>query len=154
VEPVAGVDKLEDRLNMCCSYSVGIIHRDLKPANILVNRNCDIKICDFGLATLVTSAPHCEHPLMTEYVATRWYRAPEVILLPQQYTKVARLSSPSIPFLSRIQAIDMWAVGCILAEMPISWRSYQGKTMRISFNWRSICWVCDLLLWYPAAGIS
>ncbi|VDN09768.1 unnamed protein product [Dibothriocephalus latus] len=54
-------------------HSVGIIHRDLKPSNIAVNEDCELKIIDFGLAR----QQQCD---MTGYVATRWYRAPEVIL--------------------------------------------------------------------------
>ncbi|KAF8137223.1 mitogen-activated protein kinase [Boletus edulis] len=77
-------------------HSADVIHRDLKPSNLLLNANCDLKVCDFGLAR---SAP--KRGFMTEYVATRWYRAPEIMLTFKQYTK----------------AIDVWSVGCILAEM-------------------------------------
>ncbi|KAH9304399.1 hypothetical protein KI387_008803, partial [Taxus chinensis] len=70
-------------------------HRDLKPENILVT-NDTIKIADFGLAREVLS-----HPPYTDYVSTRWYRAPEVLLQSPTYTT----------------AIDMWAVGAILAEL-------------------------------------
>jgi len=81
-------------------HSAGIIHRDLKPRNLLVNSNCDLKICDFGLSR----PTHCnnEQPgKMTDYVATRWYRAPELILEVGDY-------GPSV---------DVWSVGCILAEL-------------------------------------
>lgn len=80
-------------------HSANVLHRDLKPSNLLLNRNCDLKICDFGLAR--TSDPTVEESFKTEYVATRWYRAPEVILNPREYTK----------------AIDLWSVGCIMGEM-------------------------------------
>ena len=56
-------------------HSANVLHRDLKPSNILLNANCDLRICDFGLAR--TSS---EKEYMTEYVVTRWYRAPEIIL--------------------------------------------------------------------------
>lgn len=79
-------------------HSAAIIHRDLKPANILVNTTCDLKLCDFGLARSMNRGAAEED--LTEYVVTRWWRAPEVFL-ESEYT----------------QAIDMWSVGCILAEM-------------------------------------
>ncbi|KAG6848571.1 MAPK protein hog1 [Arthromyces matolae] len=86
-------------------HSAGIVHRDLKPSNILVNENCDLKICDFGSARLVD-------PQMTGYVTTRNYRAPEIMLTWQKYDN----------------AVDIWSVGCILGEMlegkPFSGRTY------------------------------
>ncbi|KAG7694942.1 hypothetical protein KL930_001265 [Ogataea haglerorum] len=81
-------------------HSANVLHRDLKPSNLLLNSNCDLKICDFGLARSVASQED-NFGFMTEYVATRWYRAPEIMLTFQEYTT----------------AIDVWSVGCILAEM-------------------------------------
>jgi mitogen-activated protein kinase 1/3 len=79
-------------------HSANVIHRDLKPSNLLVNANCDLKICDFGLARGLES----DQPGgLTEYVVTRWYRAPEIMLACHEYTK----------------AIDVWSVGCIFAEL-------------------------------------
>ena len=60
-------------------HSAGIIHRDLKPSNILINSDSFIKVCDFGLARCTTSAIG-KDVIMTDYVATRWYRAPEILL--------------------------------------------------------------------------
>ena len=82
-------------------HSCGVIHRDLKPRNLLVNSNCDLKICDFGLARVNTSTLMTKSAILTDYICTRWYRAPEVILSWKQYTA----------------AIDVWSVGCILAEL-------------------------------------
>ena len=101
-------------------HSADVIHRDLKPSNLLLNANCDLKVCDFGLARSVKTAEPSgtETGFMTEYVATRWYRAPEIMLTFKQYTKVR----PVVPLGRCIkghvcQAIDVWSVGCILAEM-------------------------------------
>lgn len=82
-------------------HSCGILHRDLKPRNLLVNSNCDLKICDFGLARATINTLMTSSASMTDYIATRWYRAPEVILSWRQYSA----------------AIDVWSVGCILAEL-------------------------------------
>lgn len=85
-------------------HSAGIIHRDLKPGNLAVNQDCELKILDFGLAR------HAE-PEMTGYVVTRWYRAPEVILNWMHYT----------------QTVDIWSVGCIMAEMINGKTLFKGK---------------------------
>jgi mitogen-activated protein kinase 1/3 len=120
-------------------HSANVLHRDLKPANILINEDCEIKICDFGLArsvveeikndymdfdedepnTVFASLPPPEPKKqgkpgfvrnkggiqmkkdLTGHVVTRWYRAPELILLEREYTK----------------AIDVWSLGCVIAEL-------------------------------------
>nr|KAJ3422059.1 Mitogen-activated protein kinase [Polyrhizophydium stewartii] len=82
-------------------HSANVLHRDLKPGNLLVNADCELKICDFGLARGFSDEPDANGGFMTEYVATRWYRAPEIMLSFKSYTK----------------AIDMWSVGCIFAEL-------------------------------------
>jgi mitogen-activated protein kinase 7 len=61
-------------------HSAAVIHRDLKPGNLLVNSDCELKICDFGLSRGFDSAPDEQVGHLTEYVATRWYRAPEIML--------------------------------------------------------------------------
>lgn len=81
-------------------HSAQVIHRDLKPRNLCVNSNCDLKICDFGLARVRFSDKAWVCP-MTEYVCTRWYRAPEVLCSWTDYSA----------------AIDLWSIGCILAEL-------------------------------------
>mmetsp|Transcript_39241 Transcript_39241/g.108078 ORF Transcript_39241/g.108078 Transcript_39241/m.108078 type:complete len:420 (-) Transcript_39241:130-1389(-) len=108
-------------------HSAGIYHRDLKPANCFVNQDCTVKIGDFGLSRAIggeqlhlTNLPHTprgsdDEPQtvptvthtqrlkknLTGHVVTRWYRAPELILLQDDYTEM----------------IDVWSVGCIYAEL-------------------------------------
>jgi p38 MAP kinase len=85
-------------------HSAGVVHRDLKPSNILVNENCDLKICDFGLARI-------QDPQMTGYVSTRYYRAPEIMLTWQKYDI----------------EVDIWSAGCIFAEMLEGKPLFPGK---------------------------
>nr|KAF6479427.1 cyclin dependent kinase like 3 [Molossus molossus] len=74
-----------------------IIHRDIKPENILVSQSGITKLCDFGFARML-AAPG---DIYTDYVATRWYRAPELILKDTSYGK----------------PVDIWALGCMIIEM-------------------------------------
>ncbi|CCK71494.1 mitogen-activated protein kinase SMK1 KNAG_0H00790 [Huiozyma naganishii CBS 8797] len=96
-------------------HSADVIHRDLKPGNILCTLNGCLKICDFGLARGIHAeyfaAGHSSFQNITNYVATRWYRAPELILSNKMYTK----------------AIDMWSIGCILAEFYLRKPIFMGR---------------------------
>ena len=105
-------------------HSANVIHRDLKPANILANKNCDLKICDFGLdhgkikdddKTVLNLIENPSLPIeysnniiyddskreLNDRNISRWYRAPEAILSPDDYKK----------------PVDIWSIGCILAEL-------------------------------------
>jgi len=93
-------------------HSADIIHRDLKPSNILINSDCHIKVADFGLARSVASTGDDTNMKLTDYVATRWYRAPEILLGSTKYSK----------------AVDMWSVGCILGELIIGKAMFQGTS--------------------------
>jgi len=99
-------------------HGMDVVHRDLKPSNILVNRDCTLKICDFGLARgSVHSKSGASATLdstsrqLTEYVVTRHYRAPEVVLTASEYGK----------------AIDIWSVGCIFGELINRKALFKGK---------------------------
>ncbi|MES1912080.1 MAG: hypothetical protein MHM6MM_004416 [Cercozoa sp. M6MM] len=120
---------------LCYLHSADLLHRDLKPSNLLLNADCQLKLCDFGLARSLRSLPrstdspppstttqHSGSPstqhsqsqhdpingnspdcgaVLTDYVATRWYRAPEILLGSTRYTK----------------GVDMWSLGCVLGEL-------------------------------------
>jgi len=98
-------------------HSAGVVHRDLKPSNILINENCDLKICDFGLARVQ------EHN-MTGYVSTRYYRAPEIMLTWRKYN----------------EKVDIWSAGCIFAELLMGEPLFPGKNHINQF-----CVITDLL---------
>ncbi|XP_063324848.1 cyclin-dependent kinase-like 2 [Pelmatolapia mariae] len=80
-------------------HQQNIIHRDIKPENILISQEGVVKVCDFGFARTVASIS--EGSVLTDYVATRWYRAPELLVGDIKYGK----------------PVDVWALGCVLLEM-------------------------------------
>ena len=78
-------------------HKASLVHRDIKPSNILLNTDCDIMLCDFGLSRGIEEGLED----LTEYVVTRYYRAPEIMLSSHEYT----------------QAVDIWSVGCTFGEI-------------------------------------
>uniref|UniRef100_A0A8C3CWF4 Mitogen-activated protein kinase 15 n=1 Tax=Cairina moschata TaxID=8855 RepID=A0A8C3CWF4_CAIMO len=94
-------------------HSGNVIHRDQKPSNILLDADCFVKLCDFGLARSLCHMNEDQgNPALTEYVATRWYRAPEILLSSRSYTK----------------GVDMWSIGCILGELLLGKPLFPGTS--------------------------
>merc|ERR1719420_1213886 len=99
--------QLTQAVEFCHRHDV--IHRDIKPENLLVNvHNYELKLCDFGFARTM---PHKDSPL-TDYVATRWYRAPELLLGSTRYG----------------HTVDMWAIGCIMGELVDGQPLFPGES--------------------------
>jgi len=120
-------------------HTANVVHRDLKPANLLVNKNCDLKICDFGLARSLALDRADETLNLTDYVVTRWYRAPEVVLLASEYT----------------ESVDVWAIGCILCELIGRQPIFAGKDHLDQI--KKIVAICgspseEELVWLPRNG--
>ncbi|KAG5037285.1 hypothetical protein AAZX31_07G096800 [Glycine max] len=114
-------------------HAANVFHRDLKPKNILANADCKLKLCDFGLARVSFN----EDPsaiFWTDYVATRWYRAPELC---------GSFFSKYTP------AIDIWSIGCIFAEMLSGKPLFPGKNVVHQLDL-----ITDLLGTPPAETIS
>lgn len=87
-------------------HSKGVIHRDIKPENIMLSKNGVLKLCDFGSGrNILSNTPY------SDYVSTRWYRAPELLVSHASYNS----------------GIDVWAVGCIFVELLTGKALFNGK---------------------------
>ncbi|XP_075387320.1 cyclin-dependent kinase-like 1 isoform X2 [Tenrec ecaudatus] len=93
-------------VNFCHKHSC--IHRDVKPENILITKRSVIKLCDFGFARLLTGPSD----YYTDYVATRWYRSPELLVGDTHYGP----------------PVDVWAIGCVFAELLSGVPLWPGKS--------------------------
>jgi len=89
-------------------HSNDIVHRDIKPENLLVNKDGSLKLCDFGFARVLPQ----KGGDLTDYVATRWYRSPELLLSCTDYGK----------------AVDIWAIGCIIGELTDGQPLFPGES--------------------------
>jgi len=98
-------------------HSAHLLHRDIKPSNLLLNSDCLMKVADFGLARSMNEKPGAEKESdaepqwFTDYIATRWYRAPEILLGSNNYSA----------------AIDIWGAGCILGEILMGKPVFAGN---------------------------
>lgn len=102
-------------------HSANVLHRDLKPGNLLVNADCELKICDFGLARGFSMDPEENAGYMTEYVATRWYRAPEIMLSFQSYTKASKFTALSFYVKNHVKLRYQSTSGQLAAFLPNCW---------------------------------
>ena len=106
VEVKKAMYQLIKSIEFCHAHNV--IHRDIKPENLLISKSGTLKLCDFGFArTLAGNGAR-----YTDYVSTRWYRSPELLVGDQSYGK----------------PVDMWAVGCMLAEMMTGMPLFPGES--------------------------
>ena len=89
-------------------HSHEVIHRDIKPENLLISDNQSLKLCDFGFARTIPNKVGA----LTDYVATRWYRAPELLIGTGEYGK----------------EVDVWAIGCIMGELVDGQPVFPGES--------------------------
>lgn len=127
-------------------HSINVTHRDLKPSNILLSGSCELKVADFGLAKVasrlkipngyIVSKVNDDLVPMTEYIATRWYRAPELLVAAPSYTTGELLSENLRLFVGMhrkksfrfgsVAGIDVWSAGCIMGEVLLSRPLFPG----------------------------
>eukprot|EP01013_Petalomonas_cantuscygni_P013023 TRINITY_DN2713_c0_g1_i2.p1 TRINITY_DN2713_c0_g1~~TRINITY_DN2713_c0_g1_i2.p1 ORF type:complete len:344 (-),score=62.54 TRINITY_DN2713_c0_g1_i2:254-1285(-) len=91
-------------------HDAHVMHRDLHPANVLLSLDNDVKLCDFNLCR--EEAPPESDTELTDYVTSRWYRAPELVMQWRHYTR----------------AVDLWSAGCLLAELYRGSPLFRGST--------------------------
>ena len=112
--------------NLLCAMSflhkLGLIHRDIKPANILIDENCQVKICDFGFATpefeIDQKSGSKRKRSLSPHVQARNYRAPEVILTQKEYDS----------------KIDVWSLGCVFSELALLNKTKAGSASKALFR--------------------
>jgi cyclin-dependent kinase-like len=106
-------DKLKSYIYQLCKaidycHRLDVIHRDIKPENLLISANHTLKLCDFGFARTIPQ----KQGALTDYVATRWYRSPELLLGGANYGR----------------EVDMWAIGCIMGELTDGQPLFPGES--------------------------
>ena len=113
IEPLEAKKIIWQMLKACdFMHSHNIVHRDFKPENMLLSRNGVLKICDFGFARQLSQTDLKDGIPLTEYVSTRWYRAPELLVGALNYS----------------HAVDVWAIGCIFVELVTGQALFTGDS--------------------------
>ncbi|KAL0020352.1 hypothetical protein WJX79_002060 [Trebouxia sp. C0005] len=99
-------------------HTRGIVYRDVKPENVLVDNEGTIKLCDFGFSRHMVPGD-----VLTDYVATRWYRAPELLLGAPYQQPGGQLTNPQYGC-----PVDIWAAGCLMAELTTGEALFPGSS--------------------------